>query len=534
MRNYKKSLSWFLILNVICSLFFVQTTTNKNEVNADQGGIPIYRLYNPNTGEHLHTMNDNERAFLVLKGWYYEGISMLVSNEGRELYRLYNRNTGEHFYTLNDNERANLQKHGWSYEGVAWRTPWSGVPMYRVYNPNANNAGSHHYTISEYERDNLLRHGWRNEGIAWYTLGTVSFSNLTKEEQIKEYISRMSIDQRIGQTLIVDLYTLNNSRYSTQITNEQIQNIRTYNIGGVAFFGQNVSNGVQVQSYIDNLQKNSRLPLFISVDEEGGSVSRVGGKNGTGVPVFPNMSSIGATGQTGQAYAVGSQLGGSLKRLGFNLNFAPVSDVNTNPNNPVIGVRAFSNNQHVAAQMVAAEVSGLQDQNVSATLKHFPGHGDTSVDSHTDMPVSYASYDRLKQVEFVPFTAGMNAGADFVMMSHVNMRGITNNNLPASMSRQIVTGMLRNDMNFSKLIITDSLQMGAITKNFSRSEIGINCLRAGVDVLLMPQDIPQTIAGIKAALNSGTYSEAELNQTLYRILKMKVDRGIIPIEKLKV
>jgi len=133
--------------------------------------IPIYRVYNPNSGEHLHTMNSNEKDYLVRLGWRYEGISMRVTNSGRQLYRIYNPNSGEHFFTLNANERNNLKKHGWRYEGVAWLTPWSGLPMYRVYNPNTRGAGAHHYTMLASERDSLLRAGWRNEGISWYTLG---------------------------------------------------------------------------------------------------------------------------------------------------------------------------------------------------------------------------------------------------------------------------------------------------------------------------------------------------------------------------
>ena len=134
--------------------------------------IPIYRVYNPNSGEHLHTMNSNERDYLVRLGWRYEGISMRVTNSGRQLFRVYNPNSGEHFYTLNASERDNLKKHGWRYEGVAWLTPWSGLPMYRVYNPNTRGAGAHHYTMLLSERNSLIKAGWRNEGISWYTLGS--------------------------------------------------------------------------------------------------------------------------------------------------------------------------------------------------------------------------------------------------------------------------------------------------------------------------------------------------------------------------
>lgn len=142
-----------------------------NAMTRAEQQVPIYRVYNPNSGEHLHTMNWHEKENLVRHGWRYEGVSMKVGSSGRELYRAYNPNTGEHLWTLNWNEIKNVTRHGWRYEGVAWRTPWSGLPMYRVFNPNARNAGSHHYTLLQSERDNLKRRGWRDEGVAWYALG---------------------------------------------------------------------------------------------------------------------------------------------------------------------------------------------------------------------------------------------------------------------------------------------------------------------------------------------------------------------------
>lgn len=170
-KYYKVCMVFFLTLSVLTFLPTEDKSVGVNNVLATGGQkIPIYRLYNPNSGEHLHTMNDNERVFLMNVGWKYEGISMLVSNEGQSLYRLYNPNSGEHFYTLNDNERKSLQNSGWRDEGIAWVTPWSGVPMYRMFNPKARDAGSHHYTVSIGERDLLIAYGWKYEGPSWNVL----------------------------------------------------------------------------------------------------------------------------------------------------------------------------------------------------------------------------------------------------------------------------------------------------------------------------------------------------------------------------
>lgn len=174
MRNYIRllfSVSTILVGIGILGIGFPTAKADEITSFAGKSGIPIYRVYNPNSGEHLHTMNANEKESLVHLGWHDEGISMFVNGTGRQLFRMYNPNSGEHFYSLNGNERDNLRKHGWHYEGVAWNTPASGVPMYRVYNPNTRGAGGHHYTMDSSERDHLVKVGWKNEGISWYTLG---------------------------------------------------------------------------------------------------------------------------------------------------------------------------------------------------------------------------------------------------------------------------------------------------------------------------------------------------------------------------
>lgn len=355
---------------------------------------------------------------------------------------------------------------------------------------------------------------------------------LSEDEIMRQYISKMSLDEKIGQTITIDVKTLNNNETTTVFTQTQMKNIEKYHIGGVTFFGSDIQNEAQVKSYTQQFQKNTKLPLFMSVDEEGGVVSRLSNKGDIKVPVLPNMSEIGKTGDPKKAYNVGEQLGSTLAPLGFNVNFAPVSDVNTNPNNPVIGVRSFSGDKNVVATMVAEEVKGMQKQNVSAALKHFPGHGDTTVDTHVGLATSNKTYEQLKQVELVPFQAGIAADVDFVMLGHLNMRTITNDNRPATMSPIIIKDILRRDMQFSQIVITDSLQMGAIVNNYSAKEIGINCLASGVDVILMPSDLEATVTGIKEGITSGAYKETDLNESVYRILKTKIKRRIIDIKQL--
>jgi len=277
---------------------------------------------------------------------------------------------------------------------------------------------------------------------------------------------------------------------------------------------------------IKQTQNYSQIPLFIGVDEEGGRVSRISKK--FFVPIEP-MANIGATGNPSRALEVGKEIASNIGILGFNIDFAPVADVLTNPNNNVIGDRSFSNDPNVVAEMVKQEVIGLQTSGISATLKHFPGHGDTSTDTHDGYTESTQTLNDLRTTEFLPFKAGIGVGVDFVMISHISLPKIDNSGLPASLSKKIVTDYLKRELKFKKIIITDSMSMGAILDNYSVGESAVLALQAGVDMLLYPSNIDEAIQGIKDALKDHRLSEKQINDSVLKILQVKIDRGIIKL-----
>ncbi len=344
-------------------------------------------------------------------------------------------------------------------------------------------------------------------------------------------LKKMTIEEKIGQMFIVSLDALENGSikgyFPTNINDKQIANLKSYNVGGVIFFTKNLTDKSTLTKYVKDLQTNSKYPLFISVDEEGGIVSRLGRSGNFGVTYFPNMSEIGATNDESKAFNVGDTLGKELKALGFNLDFAPIADINTNPNNPVIGNRSFGNTKELVSKMVVAELTGLQGQNVSATLKHFPGHGDTSTDSHTGLALVNSDKKRLESMELVPFKEGINAGADFVLTAHISLPNVTGSNIPATMSKVIVTDILRDELQFKNVVITDALDMGAIANYYSTEEIVTNCINAGIDIMLVPKDLEGAFNAVKKGLENGTITEQRINESVRRILEIKIKRDII-------
>ncbi|MDR1033549.1 MAG: glycoside hydrolase family 3 protein [Bifidobacteriaceae bacterium] len=365
------------------------------------------------------------------------------------------------------------------------------------------------------------------------TLTPTSPPEPTLEQRIDAYIAKMTLEQKIGQMFIIDLEALETGKrteyeFPTAISDAQIQNLSKYKVGGIIYFSGNLTDRDSLVNYNKNLQSNSDIPLFISVDEEGGSVSRLAKHGNMGVTVFPNMQEIGATGDSHNALNVGETFANELSPLGFNLDFAPVADVNTNPENPVIGPRAFASDANLVAKMVVAEVNGLQSK-ISAVLKHFPGHGDTTQDSHTGKVKVNANLERLRKVELLPFKAGIDAGVDAVLTAHIDLPNVTDDGLPATMSREIVTDLLRNELNFQGIIITDALDMEAISDYYTPQQIVTNCINAGIDILLMPKYFYDTHDAFLAAVQSGEISEARIDESLRRIVSIKVKRGVIKL-----
>ena len=342
------------------------------------------------------------------------------------------------------------------------------------------------------------------------------------------YLDDMTLEQKIGQLFIVEAEQLVSQRGAvTAVTEELKENLAHYPVGGVVFFKENVQTPDQLLALIKDLQAASEIPMFISTDEEGGKVTRLASNEAFNLPKYQSAAAVGSSGNPADALEMGQTIGGYLKTYGLNLDFAPVADVNTNPNNPVIGTRAFSSNPVIAGQMADAFASGLRNNQVIATYKHFPGHGDTAEDSHLGIAVNHKTKQQLQSCEWIPF---QNAGeTDMVMVGHIALPQVTGDMIPATMSKMIVTDILKKELMFPGIVITDALNMGAITQTYSPKEAAVNALQAGCDVLLMPENLTEAYEGVLAAVQDGTLTEEWLDETVYRILKFKQENGILKI-----
>lgn len=343
-------------------------------------------------------------------------------------------------------------------------------------------------------------------------------------------MASMTIEEKVGQLFMIDTdaleYGVRADDRQLGISPAQIEHLQRYGPGGIIMFGGNVASAEQIARYVADLQAASPIPLLIAADEEGGTVSRL---SGVGVDEFPDMAVIGGTGDPSAARQVGETIGRQMAALGFNVDLAPVADVNTNPRNPVIGDRAFGSGPGLVAAMVAAEVEGLQES-VSATLKHFPGHGDTDSDSHTGLATVAHDMERLRAVELVPFAAGIDAGAHLVLTAHVSAPAIDPSGAPATMSRMLLTDVLRGELGFEGIIITDALDMAAISEHYSVDEIITGCIDAGADILLVPRDFHAAYDAFVTLVKSGRISEERVDESLRRILALKLAQIYADVE----
>jgi beta-N-acetylhexosaminidase len=351
-----------------------------------------------------------------------------------------------------------------------------------------------------------------------------STESTTKD--MAELLSTMTLHEKIGQLFIVTPEQLSGGDeydYVTAMNNAVVSNLKQYPVGGIIFFSGNITDPEQITELLGDFRTKTTVPLFLSVDEEGGSIARIANNDKFDVPRYGSMSEIGDTLDSNEAYKLGESIGTYLSKYGFNLDFAPVADVNTNPNNPVIGKRAFSSDSDVVSAMVIAEMNGLQSQNIISCLKHFPGHGDTATDSHYGSAVTYKTWDELNQCELRPFS--MNA--DMIMAGHITTPNVTTDGLPASISYQMLTEKLRNEMNYDGVIITDSMRMAAVTDVCTSGEAAVAAIKAGADIVLMPEDLQKAYDGVESAVVSGEIAEQEIDERVLRILRLKQKYGII-------
>lgn len=336
-----------------------------------------------------------------------------------------------------------------------------------------------------------------------------------KNNELIEKISNMTLQEKIGQLLIVG--------FEGSTMNENIEKyIKDYKLGGFIFFSRNIKSidgSIKLVNDIKTQNQDNDFPLFIAIDEEGGRVSR-----------FPNelkgllsAKTIGDIDKEEVAIEYGKLMGERLEKLGFNLNFAPVLDINSDANNPVIGDRAFADDSRTVTRNAIATLEGLKDQGIIAGVKHFPGHGDTQVDSHKDLPIINKDIKSLQELELVPFKRAIEEDVDMIMIGHILNKDM-DESYPATMSRSIIGGLLRDELLFEGVVISDDMTMGAILKNYSLEDASIKFLNSGGDLLLIchGQDKPELVfKAIEDAVNSKVISEEEIDEKIYRILSLK-------------
>lgn len=348
----------------------------------------------------------------------------------------------------------------------------------------------------------------------------------------KDVLGKMSLREKVGQLFIVRPEALaENSNAETapatdRVDDAVISRIEEYPVGGIALFSRNITSAEQLPMFISDLQSSSKYPLFIAVDEEGGRVARIANSDFFNVASYKSMEDIGKSGDASKAEEVGRQIGLYLKELGFNLDFAPVADTNTNPQNIVIGDRSYGSDPALVACMVSAQLDGMHDSGIMGTLKHFPGHGDTKDDTHSGYVSIEKTWDELKECELVPFITALPK-ADMVMVSHITAVNVTSDKLPTSMSETMITGKLRNELGYDGVIITDAMAMGAVADNYTSAEAAVTAVKAGVDIVLMPQNLDEAFNGVINAVTDGEISMERLDESVMRILKLKARYKLI-------
>ena len=328
-----------------------------------------------------------------------------------------------------------------------------------------------------------------------------------------------NLEKKIGRLLVIGFSGKTVPTYVKEM-------IHNYHIGGIILFGRNIGTPDEIAALTTDLQKEAKAagyeyPLLICVDQENGVVRRLG----EGATIFPGAMALGATDHPGNAYKVGLATGKELKALGINWNLAPVLDVNNNPNNPVIGVRSFGESPQKVSEFGRQMMKGMQDAGVITTLKHFPGHGDTAVDSHLDLPVISHSKDRLENIELLPFKKCIEAGADTVMSAHVYFPAIEpDKGVPATLSHKVMTGLLRNELGFDGVVTTDCMEMNAIANGVGTERGGVEAVKAGVDLVMVSHTKEKqlgVIREISRAIENGEMDEAVIDAANQRIAKLK-------------
>ena len=351
-------------------------------------------------------------------------------------------------------------------------------------------------------------------------------------DAVEEQLSQMTLREKVGQMFYVRMETLDTTiHWNTYAdlqenpileVNQTMRDVNEhYPVGGLILYAWNIDNEAQLSKLMAQIRSLNGQPL-LCIDEEGGRVSRIANNPNFNVKKYESMSAIGATGDPNNAYECGNTIGTYLHRYGFDIDFAPVADVNTNPENVIIGPRAFSDDPAVAAPMVTHYLQGLKDAGVTGCIKHFPGHGDTKTDTHFGYASTQKTWAEMMDCEMVTFKAGIQWGCQLIMTAHIGAPNVTGSDVPSTMSPIILQDKLRGELGYQNIIITDGMEMGAITQQYTSAEAAVGSIQAGVDIVLGPKNLVEAFDAVMAAVNNGTISEERINQSVRRILKLKL------------
>ncbi|NUU76204.1 beta-N-acetylhexosaminidase [Paenibacillus xylanilyticus] len=333
----------------------------------------------------------------------------------------------------------------------------------------------------------------------------------------------MTLREKIGQMLLCGFH-------GTEANGDVERLLQTYPIGGVIYFARNIESPEQVERLSAGLQKiateSGHLPLWISIDQEGGMVARIT----NGIALMPGQMAIAAAGSTEDAYEAAYISGLELTSMGINMNFAPVLDINNNAANPVIGVRSFGESPQMVADYGVQTIAGIQKAGIAATAKHFPGHGDTDTDSHLDLPVIAHDRERVERVELVPFQAAIAEGVDAIMSAHIYFPALEPQRLPVTLSHTVLSGLLRQKLGYEGIIVTDCMEMNAIAVHYGTVEAAVMAVEAGADLVLISHTAQlqvEAFEALEAAVKSGRISESRIDESVARLLMHKGKRGLL-------
>ena len=347
-------------------------------------------------------------------------------------------------------------------------------------------------------------------------------------------IKKMSLREKVGQMFFVRPEALDTSihwneyqdlpDYKLQQVNKTMRDVsKDYPIGGMILYAHNIVDETQLGDFIAEIRKLNGSPL-LAIDEEGGRIARIANNENFDVPKYESMAAIAESGDPSEAYKAAFTIGSYVKEYGFDIDYAPVADVNTNPENIVIGARAFSDDPETAAEFVVSYLNGLDSAGVIGTLKHFPGHGDVKTDTHSGYAETNKTWEEMLKCEMIPFKAGIEAGAQMIMTAHIAAPKVTGDDLPATLSSVILQDKLRGELGFKGIIVTDAMDMGAITTQFGNAEAAIKSIQAGVDVVLCSKDFTQVFDAVVNAVEKGNIKETRIDESVKRILELKAKK----------